>query len=471
NIAGGLFFREPLSAGTISGCIISNNGPFGIHCVNNASPNIIGNTISDHLGSIARDDTLPAAGLVIGYSAYPTIRDNIFENNQYPIRYEHNASADIDNSNQYIDNIHNAVYVESWEWDAESDTLIWMNPGIPYYFTSTYDLHFIDDVVFIDPGVIFKFQAPASDTGAVVEIIVERSLIARGTAENPIYFTSARDDSIGDDTDGSGRSSGQPGDWGCIHFYGSSADNVLEHCVLRYGGQGHDYETYRGVLEIASGSTTVNRCTITRNIWEGIYLAFWDLEELPESNVIVENSQIYDNGGFGIIMEADSYEPLAGLVTPLIDNCIVSDNIAGGLFFREPLSAGTISSCTISNNGPFGIRCDSFSSPSIFGNTISDHLDSPAREDTLPAAGLVNGYSVYPTIRDNTFENNQYPIRYEHNASADIDNSNQYQNNIHNGIYVESWEWDAESDTLTWMNPGIPYYFTSTYDLHFIDDV
>lgn len=68
----------------------------------------------------------------------------------------------------------------------------------------------------IDPGVKILFE---DDAGLTVH---EGSLSARGTAEQPIIFSARRP---------------EPGAWAGIRFMdSSSADNILEHVVIEYGG-------------------------------------------------------------------------------------------------------------------------------------------------------------------------------------------------------------------------------------------
>jgi hypothetical protein len=69
-----------------------------------------------------------------------------------------------------------------------------------------------------------------------VDLFVQGTLWAQGTAGNPIYFTSVNDSTVGG-VSGSGTPDST--DWGWIEFDSSSANCLMEQCVVRYGG--NDY--------------------------------------------------------------------------------------------------------------------------------------------------------------------------------------------------------------------------------------
>lgn len=98
----------------------------------------------------------------------------------------------------------------------------------------------------IEPGVVIKF-----DTYSYQGITVEGALVAVGTEENKITFTSIHDDNKGGDTNDNGNDS-EPdwGNWWDIRFLASdlSPNNKLVHCEILYGGSGYsgiqDYKNY-----------------------------------------------------------------------------------------------------------------------------------------------------------------------------------------------------------------------------------
>ncbi len=81
----------------------------------------------------------------------------------------------------------------------------------------------------IQPGVVIKFLSGGG-------ILAEGAVDARGTAAEPVVFTSFADDGYAGDTNEDGAaSSPRPGDWGALRLAGDGS--TLERTVIRYGGQ------------------------------------------------------------------------------------------------------------------------------------------------------------------------------------------------------------------------------------------
>jgi hypothetical protein len=95
----------------------------------------------------------------------------------------------------------------------------------------------------IEAGVTFEFAE-----GKGISTENDGSLSAVGTAEAPITFTGVVQ---------------QPGSWKGVAFWSDSADNLLEHVIIEYGGSAHWNYQSDGTEANLTLNTTTNDASLT----------------------------------------------------------------------------------------------------------------------------------------------------------------------------------------------------------------
>ena len=363
----------------ITNCEISNNGTYGIRCENSSSPVIDGASISNHTYGILADS-----------SCSPTIVNCTFtDHSQKAVSLAGGVLSNLEN-NLASGGQQAGICING---NVVSNATLKNNPGMPYIFGS---LSVAEGVTLtINPGTVVKFDHVYAD------LTVHGTLLAQGTSDAPIVFTSLKDDSYGGDTNGNGDATTPADrDWEGILLLSTSGSSHMEHCVVKYAG--YSYSDYKLAGIYCDGaSPAITNCEISNNGTYGIRCE-------NSSSPVIDGASI-SNHTYGILADSSC--------SPTIVNCTFFDNSS----FAVKSSNTTAAINAKQNNwghisGPLDSSDDRGSgglyNPSGQGQKVSDHVDY------YPWTGTTIGVTAVPSGLSSTPGNGAINLQWNANAET-----------------------------------------------------
>lgn len=202
-------------------------------------------------------------GLNAGYNdAVLEIEDNLFTNNNIPVKINPNYLNYINSSNDYSGNTMDFVYVESGSIDNDAN---WRKINVPYVVmnSSTYGFSKgidIYKVLRIEPGVKIEFES-----GTHLKLVDDPSgIVAVGSSSDPIIFTGVNK---------------VPNGWVGIYFNSANPLNEIGYAQFHYSGKttgSFDYQSgtirvwYDNLLNIHDVTfSNITGCAINRGLFYG----------------------------------------------------------------------------------------------------------------------------------------------------------------------------------------------------------
>jgi hypothetical protein len=312
------------------------------------------------------------------------IIDNAFEGNRFGLGTWYNMSlsftddSDVD-SNTFSGNTYGGMALYAVELNGTiSANVPDALPNPTYVLASSGNASSSSSVVTIDPGVTIK-TAPSivNDNSSLT---FEGQVIAQGTEQDPITFTSLYDHDYGGNIAPQGDSSSPSrGDWGGIHLRNSGTQNtIFEHVNIRYGQ-----------YNLEMGTTTSNTVDYANTF----------------SNLLIDNAE-FD----GIFIE----ESLVAF-----DNITVINSTRNGIWLRDRSNNGTVSVAEINNSLISGN-----------GGTNSNYAG-------LYAQNLDDG-ATFGSVTNSTIENNAHGVFIENASAVTIIGANQIRDNAYHGVSLNS---------------------------------
>jgi parallel beta-helix repeat protein len=418
------------SASSIDGNRIVNCAAYGIQLVSENSPDISNCTFSgngnyDIYGSATVGGTLVGStfnnGFYIDGGTFDDISGNTFNyNDDYPIHLGADGVGDLMPDNTFPGQDSDS-YVEVASDTIENDG-VWTD-DLKYHILGSITVKGTDGAdsvttLLIESGSEVLFDGNYSlDVGAASG--APGALIAEGTADSPILFSSTGRDP-------------NPGDWQYIIFYTTAeSSSLLDYCVLEYGGSSS------GAVKLYNASPTIQNTIIRDSKHAGIHA--------QGSSPSLDGNRIVNCATYGIRFLSAS--------SPHIRNCSFIGNGNYDIYGSSTVG-GILTGCTINN----GFYIADGASDEISGNTIHYNNDYPVRVGADGVGELVNDNTLSGLDSDSYVEVTTDTVEKDAVWTDDL------KYHLLGDISVKGTDGEDSVTTLT-IKPGAELLFCGSYNI------
>jgi parallel beta-helix repeat protein len=180
----------------------------------------------------------------------------------------------IGSGNQFV--IDDAIKVEA-EY-LTNTSYFWKKQICPYFINGNLNLGSSDSTTMtIEAGTILLFEEYSS-LSVGLQNGITGTLIAQGTSQNPVVFTSAQ------------KGQEAAGDWEGIKFGpAAGSETKLDYCQVSYGGNESGQSGNINFLNTQTNNISVTNCTLSNSLGYGIYIKGSNIPEVS-SNTYTSNA-------------------------------------------------------------------------------------------------------------------------------------------------------------------------------------
>ena len=196
---------------------------------------------------------------------------------------------------------------------------VWTAEESPYIVESDIEIE-RDDKLVIQPGVRVRFAR-----GAGLKVYEGGSLMAEGTKDSMIVFTS-------------NKASPSPGDWDGIYLSGTEHKAILKYCQIEYAEVGIKCTAYASGCSSYDNYSKIMNCVIRYSEGEGIYcialgsqIAGCTIPRVGNCDPDILFNLIYKNGGSGIVCYATQGYFSYASARPRIYGNVIAANKRNGI--------------------------------------------------------------------------------------------------------------------------------------------